>query len=276
MKYLHIIFAISTCAWTCTSNVSAQSQTPKAATLRYSNVWRPIDEAGLRLAIQTAKNNPLGLEDVMTRALLQGKAVHYLTVIQAACKSNPKNANLVAAYGWGLAMSKNSYSTAGKSVPEGLKRFNLERQFIRDTIQHARDLDSHCWLADIAETSLAFGGQLGKPTRAATLAQNAYSISQNRLTMTIYGAELRFQGMLTSKPDMIKQGVSLLARAQKLYPTYWRAQMEICFAYTNKHVRDIPKSKAAARQFLALIPPESRNLPWVNRYVDYLGIKELV
>jgi len=257
--------------------LESQAQVQTVVRPRYSSLWRNINRQEIREGIQRYKNNGVRLHELMMRALLQEKFLEYLTEISAACKADPKKANLFASYGQALALSRSGSLTQRQPIPKELSdRFNFNQQFIWDTIQHARDLDRSCWLADMAEASLSFGGLMGHPTEGARLTGRAYSIQQNAVTMTQYGIELTGQSFVMQDPEMKKQALSILLKAQRLYPTYWKLPWALAYVYGGKGPTLNPaKEKTAAQRFIALIPPESRNLPWVRRYLNYLGMDKV-
>ena len=122
----------------------------QAAPQQYSNVWRPITETQISADVRRNHLSGVGLEQTMMRALLQQKSLSYLNAIKAASDAEPKNATLLAAYAWALAMVKNSYTfggSASQSVDQKFKNFDFSWQNIRDTIQRAKEMNSHCWLA---------------------------------------------------------------------------------------------------------------------------------
>ena len=208
----------------------------------------------------------------MMRALMQSKGLSYLRAVKTASDAEPKNATLLAAYGWALAMVKNSYTfdTKSRPVPPQFKEFNFDWQNIRDTIQRAKELDAHCWLAYVAESTLETGGP--PPTKEAAALKKAFEIQRNAVTLTRYGSALIFQGAGANDVSEMKEGLRLLLMAQQRYPTYFKVNFEVHAAYTYPSLADKEKSLAALQQLYSGVPPEYRHSPWVVRYFKYLGL----
>lgn len=253
-----------------------QAQTSVAlAKARYSNVWRPISVEGIRDGIRMNRNNGVGLEQIMTRAFLQQKSLDYLVAIKALSDTNPKNATLLAGYAWALAQVKNTYSFSDQTspIPERLtQKFNFSWQNIRDTIQRAKELDSHCWLAYVAEATLEPGGP--PPTREAAATKRAFQIERNALTLTRYGSALMFQSAGAQDTEGIRRGQRLLLLAERLYPTYYKSSYEVYGSYLYPDTGSEQKSKEALRRFYNNIPPENRDSDWVVRYLKYLKLEK--
>ena len=264
MKKLLVLFG----AWMLLS-VRAQAAPPQ-----YSNVWRPITEDGIRADVQHNHLNGVGLEQTMMRALLQSKSLPYLRAVKAASDAEPKNATLLAAYAWALAMVKNSYTFSEKAqpVPERLKEFNFDWQNIRDTLQRAKDLDSHCWLAYVAESTLDSGGP--PPTKEASALKTAFQIQRNPVTLTRYGSALMFQAAGAQDLKGQQQGMRLLLLAERLYPNYYKSSYWVYRAYGYPRVADEPKKMAALQRFYLNVPPEYRKAPWVVRYFKFLNLEK--
>lgn len=244
----------------------------QAAPQGYSNVWRPTDAATIRSDIQRNHTNGVGLEQTMMRALLQQKSLEYLRAIKAASDAEPKNATLLAAYAWALAMVKNSYTytSTAQPVPERFKEFNFGWQNIRDTLQRAKDMDAHCWLAYVAEASLDSGGP--PPTKEAAALKQAFRISRNPITYTQYGSALIFQAEGAHDTEGERAGLRLLLMSQQRYPTYYKTSYEVYAAYTGPQIADQGKSLAALQRFYFNVPPEYRHSAWVVRYFKYLRL----
>ena len=245
-----------------------------AAPPQYSNVWRPITEAGIRSDVQRNHFNGVGLEQTMMRALLQEKSLPYLRAVQAASVAEPKNATLLAAYAWALAMVKNSYtfSSISRAVPERYKGFDFSWQNIRDILQRAKDLDSRCWLAYVAESTLESGGP--PPTKEAAALKQAFAIQRNPVTLTRYGSALIFQGAGAQDVEQQREGQRLVLLAERLYPTYYKSSYEVYAAYGYPQIANEQKGLAALGRFYANVPPEYRRSAWVVRYFKYLGLNE--
>lgn len=239
----------------------------------YSNVWRPIDTTTIAADVRRNHLSGVGLEQTMMRALLQGQSLAYLRTIKAASKAEPKNATLLAAYGWALAMTKNSYTfgSTSRQVPDKLKEFDFRWQNIRDTIQKAKELDTHCWLAYVAESSLESGGP--PPTKEAAALKRAFQIQRNPVTLTHYGGALIFEGAGAGDVKEQREGLRLLLLAEQNYPTYYKASYEIYAAYTYARIANEDKSLAALKRFYSNVPPEYRRSSWVVRYFKFLGLE---
>lgn len=245
-----------------------------AATPQYSNVWRPIDAKGIFNDVRRNHLNGVGLEQTMTRALLQQKSLEYLSAVKAMSDAEPENATILAAYAWALATVKNSFTFASKSqsVPEKFSAFDFGWQNIRDNIQKAKELDSHCWLAYVAEATLEMGGP--PPTKEAAALKKAFQIQRNPVTLTQYGSALVFQGAGSKNLKEQREGLRLLLLAEQLYPTYYKTSYETYAAYTYPMIGNREKSFTALKRFYLNVPPEYRHSPWVVRYLKYLGLEE--
>ena len=245
-----------------------------AAPQQYSNVWRPIDTTTIYNDVRRNHLSGVGLEQTMMRALLQEKSLDYLNAVKAASDAEPKNATLLAAYAWALAMVKNSYTFGSTSQPvaEKFKRFNFSWQNIRDTIQRAKELNSHCWLAYVAEASLEAGGP--PPTKEAAALKMAFQINRNPVTLTYYGGALMFQAAGSGDIEELRQGRRLLLMAEQRYPTYYKISYEVASAYNYPQIADQDKELAALRRFYMNVPPEYRHAPWVVRYFKFLGLEK--
>ncbi len=247
----------------------------QAAPQQYSNVWRPIDKATIYSDVKRNHLSGVGLEQTMMRALLQSKSIDYLNAVKAASDAEPKNATLLAAYAWALAMVKNSYTFGGSSsqpVDQKFKNFDFSWQNIRDTIQRAKEMNSHCWLAYVAEASLEAGGP--PPTKEAAALKIAFQINRNPVTLTYYGSALMFQAAGSGDLDELREGQRLLLMAEQRYPTYYKIGYEVAGAYNYPQVANRNRELAALKKFYFNVPPAYRHAPWVVRYFKFLDLEK--